>query len=378
MKKHAFIPLAEPDLTGNEIKYLNQCINSSWISSKGEFINKFEDSFAAFIGSKYAISTSNGTTALHLALVSLGIGKGDEVIVPDLTFIATANSVVYTGARPVLVDVERETCNIDPNKIVIKITKNTRAILVVHLYGYPANMKKILEIGQKYNLKIIEDAAEAHGARINIEPRTKYQGHWPMVGSIGDVGCFSFYGNKIITTGEGGMIVTNNKAVADKIRLLRDHGQDKVKRYYHKVIGYNYRMTNMQAAVGLAQLERINEFIKKKREIAELYNKLLKGVPGLILPTETKLAKNVYWMYCLIIDLPYPKTRDQLIKILDKENIETRPFFYPLHVLPPYRTSGDFNTASYLSKHGINLPSAVTIKEKDIVKVTNIIRRYAT
>lgn len=372
MPKNKFIPVARPDLTGNELSYLTTCITTSWISSAGEFIDRFEKSFADYIGTKYAVSSSNGTVALHLALLALGIGKGDEVIVPDLTFIASANAVTYTGAKPVLVDVDKMTWNVDPAVIVRKITSRTKAIMVVHLYGNPADMNVIMILAKRYNLYVIEDAAEAHGADMFMQNKK-----WIKVGSIGDVGCFSFYGNKIITTGEGGMIVTDDHQLAEKMRILRDHGQEPGRRYYHKIIGFNYRMTNLQAAIGLAQLERINKFVEKKRTIAKIYNKMFACIPGITLPPESDWAHNVYWMYSIIVNTPYPLSRDMLILALKNENIETRPFFYPLHELPPYKMINDFPNSSYLSKHGINLPSSVTLTIGDINRIATIIKHFA-
>ncbi len=369
MTFNKFIPVAQPDLGGNEKKYVDECIQSSWISSKGKFIDRFEKEFAEYIGVKYAVSTSNGTTALHLAITALGIGKGNEVIVPDLTFIACANTVAYTGAKPVFVDVEKNTWNIDPAKIEEKITPRTRAIMAVHLYGHPADLNKILILAQKYKLLVIEDAAEAHGAEIKVGNQ------WRKVGSIGEVGCFSFYGNKIITTGEGGMVVTNNKKLAEKMKILRDHGQTPERRYYHEIIGFNYRMTNVQAAIGCAQLERINEFIIKKRNIAKLFNKYLSQIPGITPPPGKSWAKSVYWMYSILIDQPFFKSRDQLVNIMAKEGIETRPFFYPLHTLPPYKEIGNYPISNYLSLHGINLPSSVTINKADILKIIGVLKK---
>ncbi len=368
MKDKKFIPVAQPDLSGNESKYVNQCLSSSWISSKGKFIDRFERDFAKFIGAKYAIATSNGTTALHLSLTALGIGEKDEVLVPDLTFIASANTIVYTGAKAILVDVDRQNWNIDPRKIEDKISSTTKAIMIVHLYGNPADMNKIMPIAKKSGLFVIEDAAEAHGAEVRINNT------WKKVGSIGEAGCFSFYGNKIITTGEGGMVVTNNKELAEKMRVLRDHGQKPDRRYYHEVIGFNYRMTNLQAAIGCAQLERIKEFIRKKREIAKLYNQYLRNIPGVTLPKEEAYAKNVYWMYSVLLDKPYPKTRDQLINLLLRDKIESRPFFYPIHQLPPYRQRGNFQNADYLSTHGMNLPSSITLQEVEIKRICDVIK----
>lgn len=382
MKIQPFLPVAEPDLSGNELNYVSNCVRSTWISSKGEFIDRFERQFADYVGTKYAVSTCNGTCALHLAIKALEIGAGDEVIIPDLTFIASANSVSFTGAKPTLVDIDNNTWNIDPDKIVRNISQKTRAIMVVHLYGHPADMNRIMGIARKYKLLVIEDAAEAHGAEVklnypiiqstNNSKSKKYS--WKKVGSIGKVGCFSFYGNKIITTGEGGMVTTNDEKLAIKMRILRDHGQKPGRRYYHEVIGFNYRMTNLQAAIGVAQLERINEFVNRKKEIGRYYSQNLKNIPGITLPPAENWAKNVYWIYSILIDKPFPKTRDELIGILKQENIETRPFFYPLNKLPPYLSSERYPITERVSATGINLPSGVNLEEKDILRIIEIIK----
>jgi perosamine synthetase len=358
-----FIPVAEPVLDGNELEYVTECIKSSWISSLGKYIEKFENSFSDFCGVKYGVSTSNGTTALHLALLALGIGKGDEVIIPNLTFIATANAVTYTSAAPILVDSEKETWNIDPEKIEEKITNKTKAILVVHLYGHPCDMDKILNIAKKHDLSIIEDCAEAHGA--------EYKGR--KVGSFGDIACFSFYGNKLITTGEGGMCITNNKDLAERMKFLKDHGMSKEKRYWHPEIGYNYRMTNIQAAIGLAQLENIEKIIERKRKNAEIYNSLLKNIKGITLPPEKGYAKNVYWMYSILIGDNFPIDRDQLILKLKEERVDSRPLFYPLNAMPPYKSNEGFPIAEELSKRGINLPSSINLSKESIINITKII-----
>ncbi|MBS3121406.1 DegT/DnrJ/EryC1/StrS family aminotransferase [Candidatus Woesearchaeota archaeon] len=356
-----FIPIAKPNLKGNELKYLTECITSGWISSSGKFIELFEKKFADFCGVKHSVSCSNGTVALHLALLALGIGKGDEVIVPNLTFAATANVVIYTGAKPVLVDVQEDTWCIDSEEIKKKITKRTKAIIPVHLYGMPCDMDSIMKIAKENNLVVIEDCAEAHGA--------EYKGK--KVGSIGDIGCFSFYGNKIITTGEGGMCVTNDKQLAEKMRLLKDHGMSKEKRYWHDVIGYNYRMTNLQAAVGLAQLERINEFIEKRRAIAETYNRLLKSVKDITLPPNKPWAKKVDWLYSILINDKFSVNRDNLIDILKEKGIDTRRFFYPLNEMSPYKDNSSFPISKKLSEQGINLPTYIELKEKEIEIITN-------
>lgn len=375
MQKKLFIPIAAPDLKGNEKKYLDECIKSSWISSKGRFIDLFEEKFAEFIGCKYAVSVANGTVALHLVLVAMGIKKGDEVIVPDLTFIASANAVYYTGATPVLVDVEKETWNLDPDEIEKHITSQTKAIIPVHLYGHPANMLEILRVARKHNLLIIEDAAEAHGAEVNLGYKGKKH-DWQKMGTIGDAGIFSFYGNKIITTGEGGMVVTNSKALAQKMRILRDHGQTLEKRYYHEIIGFNYRMTNMQAAVGLAQLERMEKFLKEKNKIAAYYDKHLENIPGITLPPKKDWAKSVYWMYSVLVDKPFKLTRDELMKVLEQNNIETRPFFYPVHLMPPYKLKNNFPVSEYLSSHGINLPSSILLTGDQLERIVKVIIKH--
>jgi len=355
------IPVAEPLIGDKELEYVIDCIKSGWVSSIGEYITQFENEFSKYCGTKYGVSCSNGTTALHLALATLGIGKGDDVIVPTLTFIATANAVTYTGAKPIFVDSELYTWNIDPEKIEEKITKNTKAIIPVHLYGHPCNMDTIMDIAKDRNLYVIEDSAEAHGAEYKRK----------KVGSIGDMGCFSFYGNKIITTGEGGMIVTNNEEIAEKAKFLRDHAMSKEKRYWHDHIGFNYRITNLQAALGVAQLKKLDAFVEKKRLIAKWYAKGLKELEerGLIkLHPEMKWAKCVYWMYSILIGDETKVNMDKLMRKLEEKEIETRPFFYPIHKMPPYEEYNhlELPIAEELSRKGINLPSSVKLKKEQI------------
>lgn len=354
------IPIYEPVLGDLELEYVQTCIRSGWISSLGEFIPQFEDKFATFCGSKYGVTTSNGTTALHLALLALDIGPGDEVIVPSLTFIASANAVVYTGATPVFADSEKNSWNIDPSDIQAKITPRTRAIMVVHLYGHPADMNPILKLAKEYNLFVIEDAAEAHGAL--------YYGH--RVGSLGTIGCFSFYGNKIITTGEGGMCLTNDSVLAERMKAFRDHGMSPTKRYWHPIIGYNYRITNIQAAIGVAQMTRIETIIKRKREIAHLYNDLLKGFQGIGLPPEMENCASVYWMYSVLIEDKFGMSRDQVIVELKRNGIDSRPFFYPIHTQPPYTKGLRLPVCEELGQKGINLPSAATLTNNQVEMVT--------
>ncbi len=358
------IPVAEPDLGKEELENIVQAVRSGWISSKGQFISEFENEFSKYFGINYGISTSNGTTALHLALEALGIKAGDEVIVPTLTFIACANVVKYCGAKPVFVDSHPDYWCIDPAKIEEKITNKTKAIMPVHLYGHPCDMDPILEIAKKHGLYVVEDCAEAHGA--------EYKGK--KVGSFGTISCFSFYGNKIITTGEGGMCLTNDEVLAEKMRILRDHGMSLQKRYWHEVIGFNYRMTNLQAAIGVAQLSKIDKFIEQKRKNAKTYNEFLKNIDGIVLPPEMSWAKNVYWMYSILVKDNFGLDRDHLLEKLAQSGIDNRPFFYPLHTMPPYKENTPYPIAEELSAKGLNLPSSVKLSENDLRKIASVLR----
>lgn len=360
-----YFPVAEPKFGDAELRYVNECILTGWVSSAGKFVTKFEEQFAKFCGTKYGISSSSGTTALHLSLLALGIGPGDEVIVPSFTFISTANAVTFTGAKPVFVDSEPSTWNIDPLKIKKAVTAKTKAIIPVHVYGHPANMDHILDIAREYNLAVVEDAAEAHGAL--------YKGK--KVGSFGDMGMFSFYGNKIITTGEGGMIVTDNEELAEKMRVLRDHGMDPKRRYWHSVLGYNYRMTNIQAALGVGQMERIDQIVEQKRRNAALYAKDLQNIPGITLPPEATWTKNIYWLYSILIDEEeFGMSSKELGEQLRKRGIETRPLFPPVHQQPIYDTKQSLPVAERLSHCGLSLPSSVNLNGDEIEKITGEIR----
>jgi len=357
------IPVAEPDIGSEELENIVNAVKSGWISSKGKYIVEFEEKFANFSGATFGVSTSNGTTALHLALEVLGIKAGDEVILPTLTFIACANMVKFTGAKPVFVDSHPDYWCIDPSKIEEKITDKTKAIMPVHLYGHPCDMDQIERIAKKHNLNVIEDCAEAHGA--------EFKGK--KVGSFGDISCFSFYGNKIITTGEGGMCLTNDEELAEKMRLIRDHGMSPQKRYWHEIIGFNYRMTNLQAAIGLAQLSKIDHYILKKRENAKLYNNYLKTIDGLVLPPEMPWAKNVFWMYSVLIKQRFGITRDKVLEKLSEQGIDNRPFFYPITAMPPYVENDSFPVAQALSVEGLNLPSSVKLSESNIKLISNVL-----
>ncbi|NTU69705.1 DegT/DnrJ/EryC1/StrS family aminotransferase [bacterium] len=357
------IPVYKPSIGKKELEYVTDAVKSTWISSRGKYLDRFEKDFAKFCGAKYSVATCNGTVSIHLALEALGIGKGDEVIVPTFTYIASVNSITYTGAKPVFVESDKNNWNIDVNDIEKKITKKTKAIMVVHLYGHPSEMGPILKIAKKHNIYVVEDAAESHGAL--------YKGK--KVGAIGDIGSFSFFGNKTITTGEGGMIVTNSKKLADKARHLRGQGVSLKKNYWHDVVGYNYRMTNIAAAIGVAQLERINSIIKRKREIAKLYFQELKDVKELVLQREMPWAKSVFWMVSILA----PKgKRDSLMKYLAKNGVDSRPFFYPAHIMPPYKQNKKYSVAEDIASRGINLPSYPELTDNEIVKIANTIKRF--
>ena len=350
------IPVAEPDLSGNELAYVSECVKTEWVSSLGRYVQEFETSMAAKCGRRYGVSVCNGTAALHLALAVLGVGPGDEVIVPSLTFVATANAVSYTGARPVFVDSEPEYWQMDPSLLEELITERTKAIIPVDLYGHPVDMDAILEIARRHNLYVIEDAAEAHGALYKGRP----------CGSLGDISCFSFYGNKVITTGEGGMLLMDDEEWYQRACFLRDHAMSATERYYHPEIGFNYRLTNIQAALGLAQLERLDEFVRIKRRNAALYAQRLQGVPGIALAPEAEWAQNVYWMYSILVEDAYPLSRDELMAALRERGVDTRPFFRAIHTMPCHYRERSLPVAENLAARGINLPSSVKLTEEQI------------
>ncbi|PDV99130.1 aminotransferase DegT [Candidatus Chloroploca asiatica] len=353
------MPVAEPALVGNEIAYVNEALSSTWISSSGKYIEQFEQKFADFCGTSHAISCCNGTAALHIALLALDVGSGDEVIVPTLTFVATANAVSYCGATPIFVDSEPTTWNMDPAAIEALITPRTKGIIAVHLFGHPADMDPIMEIAARYNLFVVEDAAEAHGA--------EYKGR--RVGSIGHIGTFSFFGNKIITSGEGGMTVTNDANLASRMRQLKGQGQDFKRRYWFPIIGYNYRMTNIQAAIGLAQMERVDWHIAQRCANAQLYRDNLGNHLSFVLQPELPGCKNVYWMNSIVFNENFPYNRDTAMEKLSQQGIETRPFFYPMHILPPYQHLSNkrvFPVAETVAARGINIPSSALLTEREI------------
>ena len=363
------IHVAEPSLSGNELKYVSACVTTNWISSQGEFVRRFETEFAAHLGAPHAIACSNGTAALHLALLALGIGAGDEVILPDLTFAATINTVIHAGATPVIVDVDKTSWNIDPAAIEAALTPRTRAIMPVHLYGQPADMDPVLAIAKRRGLVVIEDAAEAIGSAYKGRP----------CGTMGDAGAFSFFSNKLITTGEGGMLVLRDGEADKRARRLRDHGMDPGKRYWQLDVGYNYRLTNLQAAIGCAQLEQIDRFLARKLAIAGRYRERLRHIPGMTLPAVIAGAANSFWAYSIIPDMArLGISRDDFMARLGRAGIETRPLFYPLHEMPPYRDfagNRTFPNTAWLSENGLSLPSAVTLSDAQIDYICGVIER---
>ena len=360
------IPVCEPTLGGNEAEYVMDCIKSNWISSAGKFIPVFEEKFAAECDSKYGVACANGTVALHLGLAALGIGLGDEVILPTFTMIATINAVAYTGATPVLIDSEPCTWNMDVEQLADKITSRTKVIIPVHTYGHPVDMDPMMELADKHGIFVLEDAAEAHGA--------EYKGR--RAGGLGHAGGFSFYANKIITTGEGGMITTNDEHLANLCRNLRDHAFSSERHFWHKYMGFNYRMTNLQAAVGLAQTEQMAGFVENRRKNAALYNELLNPIPGIVTPPEAGYAKNVFWMYSILVEDEFGMTRDELRAYLARRGIETRTFFIPMHLQPIYYN--DFKDQRYpvsemLCERGFYLPSASSLTQTQIKYIVEIV-----
>lgn len=363
------ISVASPVLLGNEKKYVMECLDSTWISSHGRFIDDFEREFAAYCGVRHGIATNNGTTALHLALVGLGIGPGDEVIVPTVTYIASANAVHYCGATPVLVDVEPDALTLDPEALRAAITENTRAVIPVHLYGQPAAMSEITDIAAEHGLYVVEDAAEAHGARVG-ESR---------VGSLGHVGMFSFFGNKIITTGEGGMLVTDDDDLAARLRLYRGQGMDPTRRYWFAVVGYNYRMTNIQAALGLAQFERIEAALERRAAIAAAYDSALADLGDVFTrPAVAPTTSRVDWTYNIFLRNGGDDERGQVMRTLDAAGIETRPVFYPLHQLPPYASEAPFPVADQWAARGISLPLHEAMTDADVLRIAAALRVAVT
>lgn len=364
------VPVNQPLLDGNEKKYLNQCIESGWISSEGPFVSEFENKFAKCVDRKFGIAVCNGSAALELAVAALNIGKGDEVIMPTFTIISCASAIVRNGARPVLVDCDSSSWNMDVSQIEAKISKRTKAIMVVHIYGLPTDMDTVFSLAQKYGLKIIEDAAEAHGLTYKGRP----------CGSFGDISIFSFYPNKLVTTGEGGMVLTNVVELADRCKSLRNLCFIPERRFIHEELGWNMRMTNLQAALGLAQLERFDEFIKRKRRMGKMYTKILKNIDGIQLPLpSTSYAQNMYWVYGILLKSEISFDAQEAMRRLENKGIGTRPFFWPMHEQPVFRKTGLFRGEKYLvaenlARRGFYIPSGLALSESQMEKVAESLK----
>lgn len=365
------IPLSVPEISGNEWKYIKECLDTNWVSSAGSYVDLFEKKFGEYLGAQKAVVTMNGTAALHLALEALGIGPGDEVIVPSMTFISPVNAIRYSGAEPVFIDVCRDTYVLNTDRIEALLTGKTRAIMPVHIYGHPVDMDPLMEIAEKYGLYVIEDATESLGSM--------YKGK--STGTIGHIGCFSFNGNKLITTGAGGMLVTDDLKLGERAKYLSNQTKSIMDNggFFHEEIGYNYRMPNLLAAMGVAQLENINKFIEVKKENAAFYNTQLSEVNGITIPVEKPWASNVNWLYSILVEETYQISRDNLILKLKANGIESRPFFYPVHKMKPYFDckKGTMNTTDDISGRGINLPSSVSLKKEDIRIVCDVIKENA-
>lgn len=366
-----FVPVNEPLLNGNEKKYLCECIDSGWISSEGPFVKEFEQKMSASVGRKHGIAVSNGTAALEVAVQALGIGEGDEVIMPTFTIISCAMAVTKLGAVPVLVDSDLYAWNMKVDEIEAKITDKTKAIMIVHLYGLPVEVDAVLALARKYHLKVIEDAAEMHGQTYKEKP----------CGGFGDISTFSFYPNKHITAGEGGMVVTDDEELAERCRMLRNLCFRKDVRYIHDEISDNYRFTNLQAAVGLAQLERLDEFVERKRAMGRYYTERLQDIDGLILPVEkTDYADNIYWVYGLVLDRKIQADNKAVQKLLAEEGVGSRTFFWCMHEQPVYQKEGLFSgeeypDAEYLARKGFYIPSGLALTKEQMDKVISTLKK---
>lgn len=364
------IPVNEPLLDGNEKKYLSECIETGWISSEGPFIKQFEEKFSTLVGRKHGIAVCNGTAALDVAVEALGIGLGDEVIMPTFTIISCIGQIIRSGAKPVLVDSDPVTWNMDIAQIEAKITPRTKAIMVVHIYGLPVDMDPVLDVGRRYGLKVIEDAAQMHGQTYKGKP----------CGCFGDISTFSFYPNKHITTGEGGMVVTNDDQLVEDCRSLRNLCFQPHKRFVHERLGWNLRMTNMQAALGLAQLERLDEFVQRKRRMGGRYNEFLADLPSLQLPlAKTDFAENIYWVYGLLLNDEFGMTAEEAMRHLAEKGVGTRPFFCPMHMQPVLQRMGLFAGERYpvaerLYREGFYIPSGMALTDEQIGEVAQSIR----
>ena len=364
------IPVNEPYLSNREKELLCECIDTGWVSSEGPFVKKFENDFAKYIGHKYGIAVCNGTAALEVGLHAIGVGEGDEVIMPSFTIISCALAVLRLGAKPVLVDIVPDIWNMDVSQIESKITNKTKAIMPVHIYGHSVDMDPLMEIAKKYNLKVIEDASQAHG--------TEYKGQ--RLGSIGEVSTFSFYANKIISCGEGGMILTSSEEMMEKAKKYRNLYFEPEKRFLHQELGYNFRMTNLQAAIGVAQMEKIDYFVETKRKFGKYYRQKLQDVAGIRFQEEKSWCKSVYWMYSIEIDKDINLEAPELMEKLREKGIGSRPFFLGLHEQPAFHKRGLFVGESYphtefSARKGLYLPSGLTLTEGQVDTVCNTLEQ---
>jgi len=364
-----FVPVSEPSLNGNELKYLTECIESGWISSEGPFVEKFEKKFAARIGRKAGITVSNGSDALELAVTALGIGPGDEVILPTFTIISCALAITRSGATPILVDCDPTTWNMRVDQIESKVTEKTKAVMAVHIFGLPVDLDPLLELCTEYGILLIEDSAESIGLSYRNKP----------CGSFGEISTFSFYANKHVTMGEGGLVAVNSENLEVKCRSLRNLCF-KEPRFVHEKVGWNMRLTNLQAAVGLAQLERLDQLIARKRRMGARYNQLLADVPGLQLPvSNTNYAENCYWVYGVVLDDGVELDAQEMIRILRENNIGSRPFFWPLHQQPVFNREGKFlneqhSVSENIARRGLYLPSGAAITDYQIEYVAKTVK----
>lgn len=361
------IPVAEPVIGEREVEYVTDAVRSGWVSSLGEYIGRFEDGIAGVANAAQGVATSNGTSALHLALAALGVGPGDEVIVPSLTFVATANAVRYTGATPIFCEVDAAHWCMDVDDVASRVTRRTKAIVPVHLFGHPVDLYPLLELAASRDIAVIEDAAEALGTRYRGVP----------VGALAACGIFSFYGNKLITTGEGGMLVTDDAVLAARARHLRDHAMNPERRYWHDDIGFNFRMTNLQAAMGVAQLERYDGLLARKKAVFRRYLDGLCEVPGLTMQHEAEWASSSCWMSTIRVAARCPFSRDGLAALLADDGIDTRPVFLPVHTLPPYATGQELRVTERIAAEGLTLPSGATLTEEQQWFVIDRVRAHA-
>lgn len=372
------IPVNEPLLDGRELEYVSECVRTGWVSSAGRFIEEFESRWAAYCGRRHGVAVSSGTAALQTAVACLDLKPGDEVIIPTFTIISCALAVVERGCRPVLVDADPQTWCLDAARVEEKITPRTRALMPVHIYGHPADMDALLDAAARHGLALVEDAAEAHGAEY-LAGRDTGGARWRRCGSFGDLSAFSFYANKLVTTGEGGMLVTDDEALAARARSLRNLCFRPDRRFVHEELGWNFRLTNVQAALGLAQLERIDDIVARKRRMGREYTRLLTGAPGLILPAEEEWARSVYWMYGVVLSDEVDMDNARFAELLRARGVETRPFFVGMHEQPVFRARGLFRGESYpvaerLARRGLYLPSGLALTSEQLARVCDAVR----